>query len=185
MITEIKEIKPHNLPNKIFFILKLREVNIEGIELLLNYLEHNKFFDCPASTKYHGCFEGGLLEHSINVYLTLKDFNLKIPKRTLILTSLLHDICKINCYIKTDDKFIFNSVMNNRGHAKLSLERIKRFIILTDLEQEMIKYHMGIYGCVFWNKPEYTFADLIKAFNNVEVKALHLADEIATQFKDN
>ena len=44
--------------------------NIErdGSEELLNYLEKTDFFTAPASGRRHSNFEGGLCFHSINVY---------------------------------------------------------------------------------------------------------------------
>ena len=47
-----------------------------GIEAVLNWLEHaTDFFTAPASTRFHGSYEGGLLEHSINTYNALKVLN--------------------------------------------------------------------------------------------------------------
>ena len=43
-----------------------------GSDSLLDWLEHSDFFVAPASTKYHGCYESGLLQHSLNVYDCLK-----------------------------------------------------------------------------------------------------------------
>lgn len=47
-----------------------------GSEKLLNYLlsENSDFFVAPASTRYHGAYEGGLCEHSIHVYECLKSY---------------------------------------------------------------------------------------------------------------
>ena len=50
------------------FIDLLKSTNREGIENLINWLENESdFFTSPASTKYHLNYEGGLLEHSLNV----------------------------------------------------------------------------------------------------------------------
>ena len=38
-----------------------------GTEKLLAWLETTDFFEAPASTKYHGAYPGGLVEHSLNV----------------------------------------------------------------------------------------------------------------------
>lgn len=46
----------------------LRTIKREGIEELIKYLESSDFFTAPASTKFHGDYEGGLLEHSLKVY---------------------------------------------------------------------------------------------------------------------
>ena len=47
----------------------------EGADRLLDYLEHKSdFFTAPASARYHGAYEGGLCEHSLNVYHCLVDY---------------------------------------------------------------------------------------------------------------
>ena len=46
-----------------------------GSEALLDYLTNKcDFFTAPASARYHGAHEGGLCEHSLNVYHCLKDY---------------------------------------------------------------------------------------------------------------
>ena len=35
----------------------------EGAEKLLAWLESTDFFTCPASTRFHSNFEGGLVSH--------------------------------------------------------------------------------------------------------------------------
>ena len=38
-------------------------VHRDGSDMLLRWLEDSDFFVAPASTKFHGCHEGGLLQH--------------------------------------------------------------------------------------------------------------------------
>ena len=57
------------------FIELLRSTKREGIENLLAFLEKSDFYTAPASTRFHGNYEGGLLEHSMKVY---EIFNEKI-----------------------------------------------------------------------------------------------------------
>lgn len=47
--------------------LRLFEENIkrDGADALLDWLKKSDFFKAPASTKYHGAYEGGLLEHDL------------------------------------------------------------------------------------------------------------------------
>ena len=83
------------------FVELLRTTNRDGIEELIRYLqEETDFFTAPASAKYHGAFESGLLMHSINVCAELNlDPNSKVyPSETIIIVALLHDICKANFY---------------------------------------------------------------------------------------
>ncbi len=85
----------------------LFEENIkrDGADALLDWLKKSDFFTAPASTKYHGAYEGGLLEHSLNVYdcllgeLASMNMTDKYSKETVAIVSLLHDVCKIGLYI--------------------------------------------------------------------------------------
>ena len=81
----------------------------EGADKLLEFLtspERSDFFTAPASTRFHGAYEGGLLEHSLNVYECLDDF-VKRPRlrdkygftfsdESVAIVALLHDLCKVN-----------------------------------------------------------------------------------------
>ena len=83
------------------FISALREnVNREGVEKLIAYLEESDFFTAPASTKFHLACEGGLCEHSVNVFNRLvnmaKAENAPYSMETLAICGLLHDVCKQN-----------------------------------------------------------------------------------------
>ena len=46
----------------------LTSVNRDGIDKLLAYIRKSDFYRAPASTRFHSCHEGGLLEHTLNVY---------------------------------------------------------------------------------------------------------------------
>lgn len=90
--------------------LKERYLNIcrttikrEGVEELLDWLEKSDFFTAPASTKYHGSYQGGLVEHSLNVYDCLVKLAanypaLNISDETIAICALFHDLCKANFY---------------------------------------------------------------------------------------
>ena len=86
------------------FLKLLRSTNREGIEELIKFLENSDFFTAPASTKFHGDYEGGLLEHSLKVYDILCEkvknpgIELNVSEDTLKIVALLHDICKVNFY---------------------------------------------------------------------------------------
>jgi len=138
----------------------LRSTGRDGIESLIGYLKTNGFFESPASTKFHGSYPGGLAKHSLAVMLLLNEYNVKwnlgaatspgqkplpIKPANIIIAALLHDVCKAGAYIGTKSPYRWNQE-HPKGHALLSIERIKRHIELTALEEMMIKYHMGIYG---------------------------------------
>lgn len=86
----------------------LLSVDREGVERLVEYIRNNTdFYSAPASTRFHLACEGGLLQHSLNVYdcLVAKKGSpiwgpvlADIPDESLIIVSLLHDLCKTNFY---------------------------------------------------------------------------------------
>jgi len=137
----------------------------KGIENLLETLEITDFYTAPASTHFHGSYPGGLLEHSMNVRSELiilsnsLNFEIKeLEKGTLDIVSLLHDICKINCYksymrnVKNSagqweqkESYMWNSERLIYGHGEESVRTISDYIKLTFEEQFAIRYHMGAY----------------------------------------
>ena len=54
------------------FLGLLQRVNRSGIDDLIKFIKKTDFFKAPASTRFHGSKEGGLLEHSMKVYEILK-----------------------------------------------------------------------------------------------------------------
>ena len=143
----------------------------EGADKLLEYLLSPKsdFFTCPASTKYHSAYEGGLAQHSINVYRCLVDYlsrervrevyGLSASDETIALISLLHDICKVNTYAvdyrnAKNEQGVWEKVPYYRiddklpyGHGEKSVYIISGFMRLTREEAIAIRYHMGFsYG---------------------------------------
>ena len=57
-----------------FIKIYTENIKRKGADKLLEYLEKSDFFTAPSSTRYHGSYEGGLVEHSVNVYHCLKDY---------------------------------------------------------------------------------------------------------------
>lgn len=102
--------------------LARKYIKRDGLEKLLSWLETTDFYSAPASTKYHLCVEGGLCQHSLNVFHTMvqlcnqywnkdeSDDNVYNGANTevdgafnmenIALVALFHDICKANCYVK-------------------------------------------------------------------------------------
>ncbi len=143
------------------FLELLRTVNREGIDELINFLEKSDFFTAPASTRFHGNHEGGLVEHSLKVYEILKhkvQNNIKgitIGDESIIIIALLHDICKTNFY-KIDyrnaknslgvwEKVPYYTVEDTipYGHGEKSVMMITEYIKLTPEEKYAIRWHMG------------------------------------------
>lgn len=159
----------------------LLSVKRDGMkEFVATLEEHTDYFTAPASTKFHLSCEGGLLIHHWNVYDALvecnKRMNLGLPNDTIIIVGLLHDLCKVFRYIKKDDGYDFNPEHKDKGHSLLSIERIKKFIALTPDEEDMIKFHMGLFGAKETAEfgAEYTVQEMheaIKRCNAVQVVA--------------
>ena len=60
------------MDNKEFYQSLLRQyVGGQKVEDLLNMLDRTDFYTAPASVKYHCNFDGGLLQHTLNVYDSL------------------------------------------------------------------------------------------------------------------
>lgn len=98
----------------------LRSTNREGIDNLIEYIRKSDFYTAPASTRFHSCHEGGLLEHSMNVLNCLKhkldqavwkealESN-SIDEAGIIIIALLHDLCKTNFYVvEMKNKKVYN-----------------------------------------------------------------------------
>ena len=71
---------------------------------MIKFLESTDFFTAPASTRFHGDFAGGLVEHSMKVYEILvqkvktSSKPIEVSEDTLKIVALLHDVCKANFY---------------------------------------------------------------------------------------
>lgn len=97
--------------NRSEFVELLYSTGREGMDEVIGQLEELGFFQAPASSKFHLNHEGGLLEHSLNVckvglmlreqMLALKpDLEESLNKESVIISALLHDICKADIYQK-------------------------------------------------------------------------------------
>ena len=90
------------------FIHLLSFVERDGVQSLLEWLESTDFYAAPASTKYHGAYAGGLLEHSLNVFRRLVKRCPAADMDTLTIAALLHDVCKIHLYEKDGRRYRHN-----------------------------------------------------------------------------
>lgn len=93
--------------NKERFIDLIKGINFEGADTegLIKWLESSDFFTAPASTQFHACYEGGLCQHSLNVYDNLSKLVAtytpnKYPEESIRIVALLHDLAKVNFYTK-------------------------------------------------------------------------------------
>ena len=172
----------------------------EGADKLLEYLlsSSSDFFVAPASARYHSSYEGGLCEHSLNVFDCLvgylnsdhvkNDLKLSYSMESIAIVSLLHDLCKINVYkkgfrnVKDEsgawkrvDTFEYDDPMPY-GHGEKSVYMISPFMKLTREEAFAIRYHMGYSSTEDPRNVSAAFEMFPLAF------ALSVADSEATYF---
>ena len=154
------------MTNKERFI-ELYNSNIkrEGADKLLDYLMKSDFFTAPASARFHSSYEGGLCDHSLNVYDCLKGYlnserakekyGFTYSEESIAIVALLHDLCKIGVYkkgfrnVKDDsgawkkvDTFEYDDQLPY-GHGEKSVYIITGYMRLTREEAFAIRYHMG------------------------------------------
>lgn len=148
------------------FITLLKSTGRKGIDDLIAYMEQMNFFDAPCSGKYHLAKVGGLLEHSMNVYNTMREMaasfcvGTEVTDETIIICSLLHDLGKMGDYDKSNyvenilksgkvseaEPYKTNKDLLYIPHEIRSIAIAERFINLTEEEEFAILYHNGLYG---------------------------------------
>ena len=181
------------LENKNNYIKLLKSTNRENIDKVIDMLKASDFFEAPASTKYHDNFKGGLCYHSLKVYNNLvklnKTYELNFSEDSMIIMGLLHDICKINCYIKdkknvkvgsnwiTVDYWSFKDELPIGHGQKSVIMLLEQGFNLTELELKSIIGHMN----------GYDKSDLFDASNIFNLDSntiwLHLADFVASYYE--
>ena len=141
------------------------KIKREGSEKLLEHLLSNSsdFFRAPASTKFHGAYPGGLLQHSLNVYDCLVSimerfkavYNISYSEESIAIVALLHDLCKSGGVYHEDVRNVKEDGVWKQvpyytfddplpfGHGSKSVYMISGFMRLTRDEAFAIKFHMG------------------------------------------
>lgn len=182
-----------------FLEIYRQNIRRDGAERLLDYLLSNSdFFTAPASTRFHGAYEGGLCEHSLNVYDCLKAYmerervkdvyGMTASEESIAIVALLHDLCKVNIY-----KPLFRNVKDANGvwqrvpsyeyddtlpygHGEKSVYIISGYMKLMREEAFAIRYHMGFSTTDDPKNVGSAFEMFPLAF------AAHVADSEATYF---
>ena len=175
----------------------------DSLQLVVNpdfmtYLNEN-FFTAPASTKYHGAYEGGLYDHSRQVFIRLKNLTenngLKWTRpESPFIVGMFHDLCKCDQYKKvggtvlkfngteitepTGYHYEYDNDTVLKGHGSKSVMILSQFITLTEEEMLCIRYHMGPYEKEEWTE----FDKAIRKYQNVYWT--HAADILASKVDD-
>ena len=176
-----------------FLNIYKNNITREGSDKLLDYLlNHSDCFVAPASRRRHNAFEGGLVEHSINVYNRFKtniiqeygeNYQEIISDESIAIVALLHDLCKVNTYTidyrnqKVDGQWIqvpyfaYNNSLPY-GHGEKSVYIISGFMRLTREEAMAINWHMGSF-----DPRAQVGTDMSEAFSRFPTALLlHVAD---------
>ena len=153
----------------------------EQFDRLISFIEkETTWLTAPASTKYHLCKEGGLLEHSINVAETILKVKAaiapEITDESCVIVALLHDLGKVGMpgnpqYIrnepsekqkmygyKPDYPYRFDSELTYLSVPVRGIYLALKYISLTEEEVQAIVYHDGQYvednrSCATHEKP--------------------------------
>lgn len=179
------------MTNKEIFVALAKRIEREGIGQLMEWLDSTDFYTAPASTRFHGSHEGGLVKHSIAVHSRLYElahfYNIQASDETIAVVALFHDLCKVGMYktemrwrkdansqweqyptYKRDEDFKFG------GHGSKSMYIIQNFMKLTPEEAVAINCHMGQWDATAYSDVSSAYEDCLLAW------ALHVADEAAT-----
>ena len=178
------------MTNREKFIQLCAKIDRPGKAELFEWLESSDFFTAPASAKYHGSYEGGLVEHSLNVYDALMKLltiypEIEVAEESVIITALFHDLCKVNMYKKETkyrkdengkwepyEAYTHDELLHYGGHGSKSVFILQNFMRVTPEEAIAINCHMGSWE----DNP-----NIGPAFEHCPLAwLLHVADESAT-----
>lgn len=164
-------------------------VSMETLDLLMQ----RGFFTAPASTKYHGAYEGGLFDHSMSVAKHLvaltNSCNLQWKHyRSPYIVGMFHDLCKMDQYVHPviacccggekiydEEAWEYRKDTLLKGHGDKSVMILASMTKLTEEEVMCIRYHMG----AFTDKEEWTnYTRAVRLYPNV--LWTHQADMLAS-----
>ena len=160
----------------------LRSTNREGIESVIAFLNNTDFYTAPSSASYHSNYQGGLLDNVLLVYSTAMryrsillqmqpDLEERLPEDSVIISALLHDVCK-TCFYKQTQKWrkdangAWESYIGYEiedtfpiGHGEKSVIMLQNFgLKLTADEMLAIRFHMGSWdGALLTNDVKFSY----------------------------
>lgn len=189
------------------FIEELKSSKRDGIDKVIEGLEKLGFFDAPASSKHHLAEKGGLVRHSLNVYvqaLTIANAQIELKPElaerlaleSIAIAALLHDVCKAEIYKseikhrknpdgKWEDYMGYTADYSHcpMGHGEKSVIRLLRMgLNLTNDEILAIRWHMGGWDLVDSFEAKGNFSAACEKCPLLSV--LIAADELATRIME-
>lgn len=160
--------------NKQFFIDTLMSTGRGGMESVISELDDLGFFEAPASTRFHLNVDGGLLQHSVNVYneaMAIRKVQIEmapemeklLPEDSVAIAALLHDTCKADIYKKVmktykdidgswtkAPSYDVDYSSFPLGHGEKSVIMLLQCgLDMTDDEIIAIRWHMGAWDLPF------------------------------------
>lgn len=175
-------------------------IDRDGADKLLDWLEKSDFFVAPASGRRHSAYRGGLCQHSINVYKRFiklleseygENWTKRVSPESAAIMGLLHDVCKVNTYVE-DVKNVKNKETGKweqkpyfkyedslpYGHGEKSVYILSAFMKLSREEALAINWHMGEYDLRVQNGNSFVIASVYYKYPVCFL--LHVADLTAT-----
>ena len=166
-----KEYKVNTTKGKIIELLRSTERPF--IESLINHMENNGFFTAPCSSQFHLCKDGGLSEHSLNVFnmmhstaadtgFLFRKGNVDKIEDSIIISALLHDLGKMGQFGKPQytENYLVSGVRSSKKpfetnktllsvpHEIRSIQIASQYIELTEEESFAILHHNGMYSAL-------------------------------------
>ena len=190
------------------FVSLLKSTERAGIDDTLDSLEELGFFEAPASAGHHLNTEGGLVQHSLNtckaalaIWESMKaiepTLEKEVPRESVIISSLLHDICKSDIYKRTvkkrknqlgiwEDAEGYKVTYKNfpMGHGEKSVILLLcSGLEMSDDEMLAIRWHMGAWGINFNSYEEIRNYDAAQTLYPL-VAIVHAADSLAASIME-
>lgn len=186
-MSNIYSVKLNTIVERIAF-MRTEMATVLGDEVV-DMMISKGFCSAPASTNYHGNYDGGLFDHSLAVACCLQKYTEKLGLKWVksdspIRIGMLHDLCKIDSYKKVDEflsegkepRYTWDDAPIVKGHGDKSVIYALRYgCPLTEEEIACIIYHMGAYETDRWD----AYGNAIKKYNNVLYT--HMADMEASK----
>ena len=178
--------------NRTEIIELLRSTNLPGIDNVIAWLDTEpSFYEASGARIHHDNVKGGLAYHTLKVYHLAKAdwdsrdaaFKAKYPLESVIISALLHDVCKKDVYyIDADGNPKWNEENHRKGHGLRSVHLLEeQGLELTQDERMAIWWHMGAGNEM--SQPDYPEEYAI-AMQDPFCQLIHNADYMAAKESD-
>lgn len=178
--------------NRTEIIELLRSTNRPGIDNVIAWLDTEpSFYEASGARIHHDNVKGGLAYHTLKVYHLAKAdwesrdaaFKSKYPLESVIISALLHDVCKKDVYyIDANGNPTWNEENHRRGHGLRSVHLLEeQGLELTQDERMAIWWHMGAGNEM--SQPDYP-EEYAFAMQDPFCQLIHNADYMAAKESD-